>query len=114
MKCICRYCGEEAYVLVSNGIVISHGEAHCSRCNKDLEPNEVITPWNLEARMKQLAAMHELMCQANDEMIYMSWITLMPDDATEEDFKYIALDDEQYNECFDFFVKLIKKEGNRW
>ena len=35
--------------------------------------------------------------------------TFTPDGATEADFKDIALDDESYNECFDVFVKLIKK-----
>ena len=57
--------------------------------------------------------MHELMCQANDENIYMTWIYLMPDEPSEEDFEYIASDDEAYNECFDLFVKLIAKKGNR-
>jgi hypothetical protein len=113
MKYICRHCGEETNLKVSDGVVASD-VMYCSHCNKDLGLNEVITPWNLDARIKQLTAMHEMMCQANDEMIYMSWITFMPDGATEEDIKYIALDDEEYNECFDFFIKLIKKEGNRW
>ena len=58
--------------------------------------------------------MHQLMCEANDEDIYMTWIYVMPDGATEEDFMDIAMDDEQYNECFDLFVKLIVKKGNRW
>ena len=33
---------------------------------------------------------------------------------SEEYFIDIALDDEQYNECFDLFVKLIAKKGNRY
>ena len=107
MKCICRHCGAE--VEFDSELPI-----HCNECKRELQQKDLISTWNLKARVKQLAAMHELMCQANDEYIYMSWINLMPDGATEEDFKYIALDDEQYNECFDFFVKLIKKEGNRW
>lgn len=107
MERICRHCGEIVYIDPDLPI-------HCYECDKDLEPSELISSWNLEARTQQLKSMHELMCQANDEMIYMSWITFMPDGATEEDIKYIALDDEEYNECFDFFIKLIKKEGNRW
>jgi hypothetical protein len=75
---------------------------------------ETISDWKLDARMDQLRAMHILMQNANDEDIYMSWIYTMPDGATEADFKDIALDDESYNECFDAFVRLIKKEGNRW
>ena len=44
----------------------------------------------------------------------MTWIYLMPDCPAEEDFESIAIDDEQYSECFDLFVKLISKKGNRY
>lgn len=67
-----------------------------------------------KARIKQLKAMHELMLNANDEEIYMTWIYRMPDCPTEEDFEDIAEDDEEYNACFNLFLKLIAKEGNRW
>ena len=66
------------------------------------------------ARVAQLKAMHELMINANDEGIYMTWIYRMPDEPIEEDFEYIAESDEEYTACFDLFVKLIAKEGNRW
>ena len=65
-------------------------------------------------RIRQLNAMHELMTEANDEMIYMSWIYVVPDCPSEEDFESIAISDEQYNEAFDLFVKLIAKKGNRY
>lgn len=67
-----------------------------------------------ESRITQLKAMHKLMCNANDEDIYMSWILLMPDEPTEQDFVDIAEDDEDYNDCFDLFVRLIAKKGNRY
>ena len=70
--------------------------------------------WTLRARIAQLKAMHELMLNANDEEIYMRWILLMPDEPTEDDFVNIAEDTEEYNEFFDFFVKLIADKGNRW
>ena len=54
------------------------------------------------------------MTEANDENIYMSWICTMPDCPSEEDFIDIALDDEQYTDCFDEFVRLIAKNGNRY
>lgn len=88
--------------------------AYCANCGKELEPTETISSWKLEARVAQLKAMHELMCNANDELIYGTWIYVMPDEPSDEDIKYIALDDDLYNECFDLFVKLIKKDGNRW
>ena len=88
--------------------------AYCANCNKELTPKEVIGSWTFDIRVNQLKAMHSLMRNANDEGIYMSWIYLMPDGVIEEDFRDIALSDESYNECFDLFVKLIQKEGNRW
>lgn len=67
-----------------------------------------------EARINQLNLMHRLMIEANDENIYMTWILLMPDEPADEDIEDIAMDDEAYNECFDLFVKLIAKKGNRY
>ena len=66
-------------------------------------------------RIEQLKAMHSLMQNANDEEIYMSWITLgVPDEPIEEDFESIAEDDESYNDCFDLFTGLIADRGCRW
>lgn len=107
MSYLCRECANEVQINEDN-------TAYCPSCNKELTPTGTIGSWTFDARMDQLRAMHNLMCNANDESIYMSWIYTMPDGATEEDFKDIALDDESYNECFDTFIKLIKKEGNRW
>lgn len=67
-----------------------------------------------EARINQLNLMHRFMIEANDENIYMTWILLMPDEPTDEDIEDIAMDDEAYNECFNLFVKLIAKKGNRY
>lgn len=67
-----------------------------------------------EARIIQLNCMHRLMAEANDENIYMRWIYLIPDEPSNDDIEYIASSDELYNECFDLFVKLITKEGNRY
>lgn len=109
MGYLCKKCG--------NKVEFEYGKntSYCSYCKKEIKrPNDTIATWTFEARVSQLKAMHELMCNANDEDIYMSWIYTMPDGATQEDFEYIAMDDESYNECFDVFVKLIKYDGNRW
>lgn len=108
MAYACRDCG--SYVEIN----ARDNTAYCSYCDKELSPKETISSWKLDARMDQLRAMHTLMQNANDEGIYMSWIYTMPDGATTEDFRDIALDDDMYNECFDVFVRLIKKEGMRW
>lgn len=69
----------------------------------------------IESRIKQLKAMHKLMCMANDEGITMTWLTGgVPDCPLESDFESIAEDDEDYNACFDLFVRLIAKKGNRY
>ena len=86
----------------------------CNCMDRLLRYNEVISGYTKNSRIAQLKAMHQLMCNANDENIYMSWIYLMPDCPMEDDFIDLALDDNQYNECFDLFVKLIAKKGNRY
>lgn len=108
MERLCRDCGNKI------NFEYKKDTAYCTGCEKEITYNDTIAPWTLEARMVQLKAMHELMRNANDENIYMSWIYLMPDEPSEEDFKYIALDDDNYNECFDLFVRLIQHKGNRY
>ena len=104
----CKECGDP--------IEFEYGKttAYCPTCKKEIERKDTIAGYTRDARVAQLKAMHQLMCEANDEGIYMSWIYTMPDCATEEDFIDIASDDDQYNECFDLFIKLIAKKGNRW
>ena len=107
----CKSCGREAEEAGTFAGVLKY---KCECKSELLNYNEVIPGHTKDARITQLKAMHNLMCEANDENIYMSWIYLMPDCPSEEDFESIAIDDEQYNECFDLFVKLIAKEGNRY
>lgn len=105
----CKHCGEAVYPEENIGKII-----HCYNCDRPLEHKDVIAGFTMDARITQLKAMHTLMLYANDEGIYMNWIYLMPDCPSEEDFESIAIDDEQYNECFDLFIKLIAKNGNRY
>lgn len=107
-KYYCRNCGAE--IKVEYGI-----ETYtCGKCKKEIAYKDLMRSWVLDARVSQLKAMHNLMCEANDESIYMTWICTVPDCPTHEDFIDIAMDDEQYNEVFDLFVKLIKDKDNRW
>lgn len=68
----------------------------------------------LEEKVNQLKAMHELMLNANDEEIYMTWIYTVPDEPSEQDFIEIASDKKEYNEVFDLFLRLINDEGVRF
>ena len=104
----CKICG--------HNINFSYGEetSYCPICNKEITRKDAVRGWTRDARAAQLKAMHELISNCNDEMIYGSWIYTMPDGATDEDFNDIALNEELYNECFDKFLRLVKKDGMRW
>lgn len=68
-----------------------------------------------KTRVAQLKAMHELMLNVNDEEIYMTWIMgWIPDEPIEDDFIDCAKNDDNYNETFDLFIRLIQKAGCRW
>ena len=107
----CKHCGS---ITKEMGMTNDGLKYKCECSDELLNYDEVIPGFTREARINQLKAMHNLMCEANDENIYMVWIYLMPDCPSEEDFADIAISDEQYNECFDLFVELIAKKGNRY
>lgn len=104
----CRSCGYH--------IDFTYGEetSVCPICDKTIVYANTIAGFRRDARVRQLKAMHELMCEANDEEIYGAWVYTMPDEPTDEDFVDIAIDDKAYNECFDTFVRLISNNGNRY
>lgn len=104
----CKECG--------NPIEFEYGKttAHCPVCDKEIEYQDTISVYTRDVRVAQLKAMHQLMVAANDESIYMTWIYTVPDCPSDEDFIDIAMNDKEYNHCFDLFVKLIAKNGNRY
>ena len=113
----CKFCGSEVKEITSKDDLSRYIQGRLFKCeciDRPLSYKEVIVGHTRDARIKQLKAMHALMCEANDESIYMSWIYTMPDCPSEDDFLYIAMDDKNYNECFDKFVRLIAKNGNRY
>lgn len=62
-------------------------------------------------RMKQLEAMNHCMLQCNDEELFDEWIFIFPDEASENDIKSIALDDEAYNDVCNLFARLVSFDG---
>ena len=40
----------------------------------------------------------------NDQEIFMNWLYFMPDEATEDDYKSIAENDEDFNDCIRMFA----------
>ena len=107
----CKHCGS---ITKEMGMTDDGLKYKCECSDELLNYDEVIPGFTRNARITQLKAMHDLMLNANDTSIYMSWIYTMPDCPSENDFIDIAIDDEQYNECFDLFVELIAKNGNRY
>lgn len=107
-KHYCPQCGSE--------VKTEYGEVKftCDSCRTRFHLQDLVPSWTLEARMNQLRAMNTLMRNCNHEGIYEHWIYLMPDEATEDDFFDMALRKENYNECFDLFLKLVAKNGMRW
>lgn len=87
-------------------------EEVCPICGKKLTMDNTMPEWKLEHNMRKLKAMHELMCLANDENIYMAWATEgMPDCPSEQDFFEVALEEEECEEMFELFKELIQKKG---
>ena len=68
-----------------------------------------------EMRIAQLKAMHEVMIHSNDERIYMIWVrNAVPDCPSEDDFEFIAENDDSYNETCDSFARLVSKKIFRY
>jgi radical SAM superfamily enzyme len=67
----------------------------------------------INIRKDQLKAMHEVILNANNENIYMSWIITVPDCPQDDDFEWIAEDDDRYNEVCDLFIQLVSKKSYR-
>ena len=109
MKRLGRTCGREV-----TKVNYETGYAYCPYCDTEVVVSETIEDYRFKVRVEQIKAMHELMKNANDEEIYMAWIYTVPDEPSDEDFEYIALNDEEYNYCFDEFIRLINYEGSRW
>lgn len=62
-----------------------------------------------ENLVKNLKLMHSVMMSMNNEDAYYSWIYVVPDEPSEEDFNYIASDADEYKDCEDTFNSLFKK-----
>ena len=62
-------------------------------------------------RIELLKAMHTIVCNFNHENAYMSWINLVPDCPSEEDFVDMAEDDDDMDEAVKLFFALIKRYG---
>lgn len=118
MKYYCKNCCEEVTEITQKGDIKPQYSCGCQI--KPLTRRDVVEDFVRDARVRQLRAMHELMCLANDETLYGRWICFMPDEPNDDDFHCMAVRDEErdgsddYNSCFNLFVRLISQEGARW
>lgn len=70
--------------------------------------------WKLKNRIEALRAMEQLMILSNDEDLYMIWVQEgIPDCPSDDDFEYIAEDDEEYDRILDLFIDLIRDKNWR-
>lgn len=58
-----------------------------------------------------IKGMHEIICRMNDETAYMNWCYVVSDYASEEDFLYIAEDDELFDSAVLSFMRQVKYYG---
>ena len=63
----------------------------------------------MEDKITMLKGMHELVRHMNDEKYYMDWINIVPDCPQEEDFWFIAHDEELFAAVLRLFVAIIRK-----
>lgn len=65
----------------------------------------------IKLRVAQLRAMDKFVRSVNDEELTDSWFGAgVPDEATAEDYKFIASDDELYQDCVRIFRSIAKNE----
>lgn len=62
---------------------------------------------NQEEMAKVVSSMHEIIRAFNDEEAYGNWIDLVPDEPSDEDFKFIAGKEELLTEVIDRFRWII-------
>lgn len=61
----------------------------------------------IKSRVKLLQTLHEIMMNMNDEDCYFTWILEVPDEADENDFAWIASNDDEFNYVLDLFERLF-------
>lgn len=58
-----------------------------------------------------LEAMNTIVVNMNDERAYDEWVTVVPDEATPEDYDEVANDQDLRDEAWDMFKHVLYKYG---
>lgn len=59
-------------------------------------------------RRRIVTAMNEIVISLNNEDAYSEWIAVVPDMANDDDFEYIAQEDELYTDATKLFLRIMK------
>ena len=103
MSTRCKFCGEKV-------TKIDEGIYKCPNHNSELSRKAVIDGYTLISRKHQLELMHKMMQESNDESIYLVWIsTGVPDCPSDDDFLFIAANDDEYNEISEIFIDRLEE-----
>ena len=74
--------------------------------------NTIPTSTFLESRVALLKRMHEMMMLMNNEDCYFTWIMIVPDEPSDEDFESIATSDSEWDYVLNLFEKLFHQYRN--
>lgn len=67
----------------------------------------------IQLRKKLLKEMNTYIIEMGDEEIWMDWITLgVPDEPSEDDYEFIAENDDEWNDVCGLFGKLVVEEAD--
>lgn len=76
--------------------------------NRERIDSAMMKAYNNE-RADFVRSMNNIMVHMNDENAYMKWITVVPDEADEEDFKTIADNEELFDGVVYLFKDLMER-----
>ena len=78
--------------------------------NHVVDQDKIIYAHSIEDMAEIIKAMNTIVKGLNNEnAYYYDWIDIVPDEATEDDFKYIAEDDEILTDTLKRFKNIIEK-----
>ncbi len=78
--------------------------------NHVIDKDKIIYAYSIENMAEIIKAMNTIVKGLNDEgAYYYDWIDIVPDEATDDDFKDIAEDDEILTDTLKRFKNIIKK-----
>lgn len=67
----------------------------------------------IQLRKKLLKEMNTYIIEMGDEEIWMDWITLgVPDEPSEDDYEFIAENDDEWNDVCGLFGRLAVEEAD--